>query len=288
MSYNKIDYAGKKVVITGAASGMGESVAKLIAELGAEIYALDLKEVQGNIEKYIPINLADKASIDFAVAQIPDEIDAVFHCAGIAGSTYMGKRFEPMTVVTINYIGAKYFIELLVPKLKEKSAIIMVSSIAAMGYGVHAADFMEFVKIDDWDKQVEYLVARKDDPLFIGGPETTNRPYGFSKEAMIIYMMVRSWSLAEKKIRFNTVSPGATKTPMHDDFNEIVGKQRGTQMPVSPAGYEAQPEQMASVMLFLNSDMADYVSGINVGVDYGMVAGIMTKNFAPSIAMKTK
>ncbi|MDF2615652.1 MAG: short-chain dehydrogenase/reductase [Sedimentibacter sp.] len=285
MIYNKIDYTGKNVVITGAASGMGAEVKKLISELGAEIYALDLKEVDGNIKKFIPINLGDKKSIDEAVALLPERVDCIFHCAGIAGTTYSGKRFDPIDVVKINFIGAKYFVESVIPRMPEGSSIVMVSSIAAMGWRAHIADYMEFVKINDWDQAIQYAIEHMDDPLFMGGPETANKPYTFAKESMIIYMTYRSWDLAGSKIRINTVSPGATKTPMHDDFNEIVGKKRGSMMPVSPAGYEAVPEQMASVMLFLNSDMADYVSGQNIGVDYGMVAGIALKNAKPSPVM---
>lgn len=285
MAFNNVDYSGKNVVITGAASGMGEQVRKLIGDLGAKIYALDLKPIDEPGVQFIPVNLNDKATIDAAVAALPDRVDNVFHCAGVAGSTYLGNRFSPLDVVTINFIGAKYFVESVVDKMPENSSIVMVSSIAGMGWLSHVADYLPFTQIEDWDEAQAFVQAHLDDEKFLGGPEKANKPYTFSKEAMIIYMTNRSWDLAAKKIRINTISPGATKTPMHDDFNEIVGKTRGTMMPVSPAGFEALPEHMASVMLFLNSEMADYVSGVNIGVDYGMVAGITIKKEAPSPVM---
>lgn len=285
MSYQAIDYAGKKVVITGAASGMGEQVRKLISGLGAEVYALDLKPIEDPNVTYVPINLANRESIDAAIAQLPDGIDSVFHCAGIAGSTYLGKAFSPLDVVTINFIGAKRFVEGIVEKMPENSSIVMVSSIAGMGWKNHIADYLPFTQIDDWDEAQAFVNENQDNELYLGGPEKANKPYTFSKESMIIYMMNKSWDLAGRKIRINTISPGATKTPMHDDFNEIVGKQRGSMMPVSPFGKEAFPEQMASAMLFLNSDMADYVSGVNLPVDYGMVAGITIQKEAPSPVM---
>ena len=60
-------YAGKKCVVTGAGSGMGEATAKMLVELGAEVYALDIKPVtvQG-IAQYIQVDLSEKSSIDNA------------------------------------------------------------------------------------------------------------------------------------------------------------------------------------------------------------------------------
>jgi len=272
LSHNKIDYAGKKVVVTGGASGMGESVVKLVSELGAEVYVLDLKEGVLPVKQYIPVNLAKKESIDAAVAALPNGIDAVFHAAGIAGPIYSGARFSDIDIVTINYIGMRYCIESLIPKMNENSGIVLVSSIAAFFFRGRVNDYREFVLIDDWDEAVKYISARMDDPKFAGGPVETNRTYSFAKESLCIYAMYRCWDLSEKKIRINTISPGPTQTPMHGDFREITGNQRGTPMPSSPVGREAIPDEMAAAMIFLNSDMASYISGQDICVDYGLVA----------------
>jgi len=268
---SQIDYKGKKCVVVGGSSGMGDSCTKFLNELGAEIYVLDLKEPPRPCKAFVKVNLGDKAAIDAAVAQLPDGINAIFHCAGIAGRIYAGSRFTDMDVVKINFIGARYFIESMIPKMAENSAITIVSSIAGNAWRSRIKDFMDFVSnVTDWDAAVKYVEERSEDELFIGGPAIKNRPYEFTKECVCIYAAYRSWDLAAKKIRINTISPGATKTPMHDDFREIVGKERGTPMPTSPIGYEAGPDSMASAMLFLNSDMADYISGQDLPVDYGL------------------
>lgn len=281
MANNQIDYKGKKVVVTGAASGMGESVVNQLAELGAEIYAMDIREVKGPVKEYIPLNLGDKTSIDSAVAKLPEQIDCVFSCAGIAGTTYLGKTFTPLEVVTINFIGTRYFVESLVPRLHEGSGIVLVSSIAGMNWRTKIEDYKEFLGITDFKDAQDFVVAHENDPLFIAGPSQINKPYSFSKECIIIYSAMRSWDLAEKKIRINTVSPGATQTPMHDDFLEIVGKERGGKMNVSPAGSESIPDQQASVMLMLNSEMADYVSGQDVQVDFAYAMGVQMGRMKP-------
>ena len=78
-----LGYAGAKVVVTGAASGMGEAAARLLVDLGAEVHALDVRPVKVGAAQAIATNLADRGSIDAAVGQLPNRIDALFHCAGL-------------------------------------------------------------------------------------------------------------------------------------------------------------------------------------------------------------
>ena len=63
-----LGYTGKKVVITGAATGMGASAAELLVQLGAEVYALDIADVKAPVHRYLRTDLKSKASIDEAIA----------------------------------------------------------------------------------------------------------------------------------------------------------------------------------------------------------------------------
>ena len=63
-----LGYEGKHVVVTGAASGMGEQVARICHELGANVTALDLKPVSTPVKTSIVLDLLDEASIDGVVA----------------------------------------------------------------------------------------------------------------------------------------------------------------------------------------------------------------------------
>ena len=86
-----LGYAGQKVVVTGAASGMGEAVARLLVDLGAEVHALDVKPVKVGVAQAIGTNLAEKGSIDVAVAALPQRVDALLSCAGLPGPPFSNR-----------------------------------------------------------------------------------------------------------------------------------------------------------------------------------------------------
>ena len=114
-------YAGKNCVVTGAGSGMGEATAKMLVELGAEVYALDIKPVtvQG-IAQYIQVDLSEKASIDHAFQQLPGKIDRYFGIAGLRGA-----MMPFMTVAKINLIANKYICEDLLPEKMDQGGAIV-------------------------------------------------------------------------------------------------------------------------------------------------------------------
>src|SRR5207247_2508041 len=88
---NRLSYAAKRVVVTGAASGIGAATARLVAELGAMVVVLDVKKPAEGAGEWIETNLASRESIDVAVARIGDlgkKIDAVFNCAGLPGPPF--------------------------------------------------------------------------------------------------------------------------------------------------------------------------------------------------------
>lgn len=110
-------YHGKRVVINGGSSGMGLAAMKLLLELGAEVYLLDIKEpptgdLPAPLKKFLPIDLRKKESIDAALRQIPDPIDKVFACAGVPGAP-----FPDIDVMLVNFVGQRHMIESLIPRM---------------------------------------------------------------------------------------------------------------------------------------------------------------------------
>lgn len=78
---------GKNVLVTGAGSGMGKAAARLLTELGANVYAtVRRKPVDFAVTKQIPCDLGSQAGVDTMLAQTPDELDAIYICHGISNT----------------------------------------------------------------------------------------------------------------------------------------------------------------------------------------------------------
>src|ERR1700755_1745606 len=126
-------YDGRRVVVTGCASGIGEHVARQLTELGAEVVGLDLRRPALALKEFHEIDLSDQASIDHAVAVLGGQVDALFNVAGV--SSGIG---DALRVVTINFLGTRHFTESLIPLMPPGSAIASVSSLAASAYRENA------------------------------------------------------------------------------------------------------------------------------------------------------
>ena len=103
-------YDGRRVVVTGCASGIGEQVARQLTELGAEVVGLDVRRPAVPLKEFHEVDLADPASIEAAAGSIDGRVDALFNIAGV--SSGIG---DPLRVVTINFLGTRQFTEALVP-----------------------------------------------------------------------------------------------------------------------------------------------------------------------------
>ncbi len=263
-------YRDKRVVITGAASGMGEAATRLLIELGAEVYALDVREVTLPVKKYISTDLGKKESIDAAIAKIPGNIDSIFTCAGI-----VSPPFSDIEVNLVNFVGQRHLIENLLPRVVDGGAIAMISSIGGMAWQMNMETLMQFLATKDFDEALAWLKANPDAARGYGEPRGGFSSYGFSKQCLITYAKLRAGELAKSNIRINTLSPGTTQTPMTPAFYKAFGKELSDSL-VSSIGRYATPEEMAEPIIFLNSNMARYISGHDLQVDYGFVASIMT------------
>jgi NAD(P)-dependent dehydrogenase (short-subunit alcohol dehydrogenase family) len=268
---NLLNYEGKKVVVTGAASGMGEATAKILVEQGAEVYALDLNETKIPVKNSVKVNLGDKASIDEAVRQLPDEIHSIFSCAGVAGTIYGKRRFTPAEVITINFIGGRHLIESLIPRMPEGGSIATVASLAGMGWMKKLNILIPLISTKTFEDAKKWVDENIADPNVMDQDESKNGSYALSKEALIAWVKYRAYSLAEKKIRLNSVSPSTTTTPMLADFNKIANADV-TSAYISPIGRPAVAEDQANALVLINSDLNTYISGQDLQVDYALTS----------------
>ena len=260
-------YDGRRVVVTGCASGIGASVARQLTELGAEVIGLDIRareerDSEGppalQLKEFHEIDLADAASIDHAVASIDGPVDSLFNIAGVSS----GIR-DPLRVVTINFLGTRRFTEALIPAMPPGSAIANVSSLAASEYRTNAGVTAGLLDTESMSDGIEWC-HRNSDALADGG-------YRLSKEAIILYGMANVATLGAKGIRINCTAPGVTDTPILDQLRAAYGQEFLDSFQ-TPLGRIAGPDEQASVLVFLNSDAARYITGQVIWVDGGAVA----------------
>lgn len=252
-------YDGRRVVVTGCASGIGEHVARQLTELGAEVIGLDLRRPALQLKEFHEVDLSDPASIDQAVALLGDHVDALFNVAGV--SSGIG---DPHRVVTINFLGTRHFTESVIPLMPAGSAIVSVSSLAASAYRENAVVTAGLVNTATMAEGVEWC-ERNPQPVRDGGG------YRLAKEALILYGMASVGSLGAKGIRINCTAPGVTDTPILDQLRSAYGQEFLDSF-TTPLGRAASPEEQASVLVFLNSDAARYITGQVIWVDGGSVA----------------
>jgi NAD(P)-dependent dehydrogenase (short-subunit alcohol dehydrogenase family) len=136
-------YDGKRVVVTGGASGVGGALVALLAELGAaEITVLDRKPPSGRVA-YRETDLGDPASIDAAVSAIDGRVDALFNNAGVAAT-----KPTPV-VIAVNYLGLRRLSERLLPRIPRGGAIVNTASMAGNQWLARVAAIDELLTIPD-------------------------------------------------------------------------------------------------------------------------------------------
>lgn len=255
-------YVGKICVITGAASGMGKAATEMLVDLGARVYALDWADVNiDGIEKYIHTDLSQKESINQAFQEIPNHIDSFFGIAGVSGA-----KCDFITTTKIDLISNKYICEeILANRMSEGGSIAFMTSTGGIGWEKEGNKkvYLPVLEAKGWEATVEVL----EKSILSQLPGTLGYP--FSKLAMNYYVAKIQKEFSSKGIRVNAVLPGSTDTGLKDEFTNMAG---GEEELLKHCGYAhrlAQSQEMGKPIVFLNSDMASYISGELMIVDYG-------------------
>src|SRR3954464_2233370 len=109
-----LGYAGKPVIVTGAASGMGAATTQILVELGAEVHAIDIKKPElAGLASFSECDLSQPAQIDETVAKIGSVVNGLFNCAGLPNT------FPELDVMLVNFCGLRHITEAVVPHMIE-------------------------------------------------------------------------------------------------------------------------------------------------------------------------
>jgi NAD(P)-dependent dehydrogenase (short-subunit alcohol dehydrogenase family) len=253
-----VDYDGKRVVVTGCASGIGAALVSQLGELGAQVVGLDVRPPPFDLNDFHQVDLSDPASIDTVVVRLGDRVDSLFNVAGV--SSGIG---DSLLVVKINFLGTRHLTEAIVPRMPNGSSIVSVSSLAASGYAENMGEVANLLGTDSFADGVQWCHDHPDAHADGG--------YRIAKEAVILYAMANAVPLGAKGIRINCTGPGVTETPILDQLRTKYGQEYLDDIP-KPLGRVSNPEEQAAVLVFLNSRAAGYVTGQVLWVDGGNLA----------------
>src|SRR5450830_1624675 len=227
---------GKTIVVTGTASGIGAEVARLARFQGARVIGVDRNEPSLTLDGFVKADLSSPATIDEAVARLPQHIDALCNIAGVPGTA------PPDAVARVNYLGLRHLSTQLLQRLAAHKALA-----ATTGFEAGA----------------QWLTEH---------PVAADTCYQYFKEALIVWNAVQSqpWFL-QHGVRMNCVAPGPVFTPILGDFVAMLGEER-VQRDAHRMARPAYADEVASVITWLCSDAARWVSGVNLPVDGGLAS----------------
>lgn len=251
------NYKDKVCVVTGSSNGMGLATAKMLVDLGAKVYAVSRSATKvDGLAASVLCDLSKKDQIDNAFAQLPEHIDCFFGVAGLSGS-----KTDYLTTFNCDFTANKYITETYLSKrMSAGGSITYVSSTAGLNWEQHMKEQNKLVHADSWES-VEKALGK------LPQIAPANFAYIFAKRCMSQYSAEQALALGKLGIRVNNVMPGSTDTGLKDEFEKMAGGKEALLNETGVAHRLASPEEMAGPIVFLGSDIASFISGIDLCVD---------------------
>lgn len=250
------DLAGKRIIITGAASGIGRATSTLAASKGASVVTVDLSDsveqtaadIKSSGGKAVAIcaDISDEqqvVSLFDSCAQEFGGADGFYANAGISGAN---RAFDELTgddwqrTLSINTVGTFYCVKHAAQRFREQGhgAIVCTASVAGLRANAGGVD------------------------------------YSASKAAVISMVQTIAYQLYGTGIRINAVCPGLIATGMTAPVFSRA-REKGTENrigQINPSVRHGEAVEIAEMACFLLSDAASYVNGQAIAIDGGLSA----------------
>ena len=238
MNYNLKD---KNIIITGGSSGIGESIIDLLLKNKANVVNIDVND---NLKtKTIITDITNNQDVTKILDSIPKKIDILINNAGIGlvGNIENTDEKDFDKIFEVNVKGLFNITKVIIPRMKQNGgSIINMASTAAI------------VGIDD------------------------RFAYSASKGAVMSMTNSIAKDYLSYGIRCNSISPGRVHTPFVDSYLEKFYPNNKEEMfeklsKTQPLGRMAKPIEVASLVLYLCSDEASFITGSDFQIDGGFV-----------------
>ena len=249
-----VDLSGRRALVTGASGGLGRVMAVMLAQAGAQIAVHYRKEQaqaeavvqtitsQGGKAQAFAADLSDPAAANTLMQEASAALgglDILVNNAGFDGGRALVGEDDPthwQRVLAVDLLGPYYCARAVIPHMikAKRGVIINITS-------VH-----EFIP---WEGYSAYTSA---------------------KAGLSMFTKTLAQETADKAIRVVAVAPGAIQTPINqavwNDPNALKDLDEKISM-----GRLGKPTEIASVVTFLASDLASYITGTTIAVDGGML-----------------
>jgi NAD(P)-dependent dehydrogenase (short-subunit alcohol dehydrogenase family) len=252
-------FDGKRFVVTGAASGIGDAVAERLLAAGAEVVSLDRNTPTAKVNRHVEVDLANPRSIDAALEQLDGTFDGLMNVAGIPGTA------PAELVLAVNSLAVRHLTEAFFERLAPGGSVTIVSSTAGFGWPARLDVIRDLLATDTFEEGAAWFKAN---------PQQGNA-YNFSKEVTTVYTMMMGLAVVEMGFRINAVLPGPVETPILADFEESMGKDNLDGIK-ELLGRHADPGDIADAVLFLASDGARWINGQTLVVDGGITGAVLS------------
>lgn len=244
--YNPFSLSGKKILVTGASSGIGRQTAIECARMGAKLIitgrnSQKLHEVLMSFPKNIEVtsiiaDLTDPDSIDYLSDRV-DSLDGIVHCAGIGDRTLskMVREKDIERVMKTNFNAPVLLQRSLLKKKKvnKGASIVFIASRAPFA------------------------------------PTIGNSLYSASKGALIAYSKVLGLELVLQKIRVNCICPAMEWTELVERDAAMTGADYHEAEKSYPLGRYGKPEDIAYLTVYLLSDCSEWMTGSCIDITGG-------------------
>ena len=240
-----MDLTNKKILITGATGGIGNSIVKKLSSLNGKIFATGtnedklakLKEEYPNIFT-LKFNISDHKNIEKFIDEVDNKLmglDVLINNAGITQDnlSLRMKNEEWHKVIDINLTSTFYLCKFSLKKMLKKKSGKIINITSIVGH--------------------------------TGNVGQTN--YSASKAGIVAMSKSLAIEYAKKNITINCISPGFIKTSMTEQIDEKFKELLISKIPLNRLG---TGEDVSNIVAFLSSDMSNYITGETIHVNGGM------------------